>query len=191
MYRQVCQKSGAIKEYPIGSFDVLVEEGTKYPDILGCGAYPFLIVSEQVVTMWQHHHIHSFTTYPVGVAEVNSKKLKDVPPPQYYRVEIDGRCAIDLEASGLRIVDYEPDCDRYTLERINGPKRFQMVADSWDGSDIFRDTKFYPGVSFCTQSILDLAREYQWTNFRFEPMEGTFDSSSKGIDYRKKRARRL
>jgi hypothetical protein len=189
MYRKVCQKSGAVKQYPVGSFDVLVEGGTKYPDILGCGHYPFLIVSERVVTIWQHHDIRSFTTYPVGVAEVNSKKLKDVSPPQYYRVEIDGRCAIDLEASGLRIIDYEPDCDRYTLEPLGGPKGFQMVADSWDGSDVFRDTKLYPRVSFCTQKVLGLASEYQWTNFRFEPMEGPFDNSNKGIDYRKKRRR--
>jgi hypothetical protein len=188
IYRKVCPKHNINLTLPRGAFDVSVEGGTKYPDILGCGSYPFLIASERVVTIWKTHNISGFTTYPVGVAEVQSKRLKDMPPPQYYRIEIDGGCKIDLEASGLRIVAYDPDCPHLVTDPLVAPG-FQMVANSWDGSDLFRDQHLYPAVTFCTEKVLELAREHHMTNFRFEPMERRLGNDSKGIDYRKKRRR--
>lgn len=186
MHHRECSTCGAVEHYPSGAFDVIVEGGTKYPDILGCGAYPFLIVSETVITAWQQAGITCFHTYPVGIAEVKAKKLRDVTPPQYFRAEIDGKCEIDLTASGVKLIRVCPECSR-VIERptLSHERSYHMKAGSWDGCPIFRDSIHYPRVNFCTQYVLNLASQHRFTNFRFEPMLGPFDSASKGVDYLK------
>ena len=64
-------------------------------------------------------------------------------------------------------------------------RRYIMVPGSWDGNPLFRDPILYPRVNFCTQKVLDVAYRYRFTNFRFEQMEGPFDSEGKGINYLK------
>jgi len=184
MIERVCPECGAVENYPSGAFDVVVEGGSKYPDVLGCGAYPFLIVTEAVVTAWQKEGISCFHTYSVGIAEVKSRRLRGVSPPRYLRVEIDGRCKIDLIASGVDVVRICSKCHR-VMERPKYPFQhgYRMEVGSWDGCALFRDPVFYPRVNFCTEAILELARRYRFTNFRFEPMEKPPDPSSKGIDY--------
>ncbi len=184
MVHRVCSDCEAVETYPTGAFDVAVERGIKYPDVLGCGAFPFLIVSEVVITAWHKAKLDCFHTYSVGIAEIKSKKLQGVTPPRYFRVEIDGQCQIDLAASGVKKIRFCPECHNLETRPEIAPG-FRMVPGSWDGSPLFRDPVLYPGVTFCTQMILDIAREHQFTNFRFEPMEGPFDLGGKGIDYLK------
>lgn len=181
---KTCPEYGVVARYPSGEFDVVVEGGNRYPDILGCGAYPFLIVSESVVNAWHDAGITSFQSYLVRVAEVRSKskKLRETAPPNYYRIEIEGRCEIDLAASGLELVHFAPECE-YLVTNPSLPTKFIMKPGSWDGSPLFRDRLRYPSVSFCTELALDIAHQYRFTNFRFEPMQGPLDSWSRGIDY--------
>lgn len=184
MVHRVCTTCGAIEHYPSGAFDVIIESGSTYPDVLGCGAYPFLIVAERVVAAWRAAGVTSFHTFPVGVAAVTARRLRNVAPPGYVRIELDGSCQIDLLASGIAVARICPECHR-VLERpvLSHQRRFIMKPGSWDGSPLFRDALLYPHVSFCTRLILEIARDHQLTNFRFEPMEGPLDSTSKGIDY--------
>ncbi len=179
---QICPKCGSVKYYPNGDFDVTLEKGNKYPDILGCGAYPFLIVSDKVIRAWQEADVCCFHTYEVNITEIKSAKLKDLPAPQYYRVEIDGSCRIDLEASGAKVVKLCPECHHLvTLPSVLNS--FRMVSGSWDGSSLFRDQVNYPMVPFCTETIVKIAFQHRLTNFRFEPMSGPLDPRNKGIDY--------
>lgn len=182
IFEKKCPKCNHIVKYPKGEFDVVVEGGVKYPDVLGCGAYPFLIVSESVIDDWEKAGITSFEKYAVGIAEVRSDHLLDLPLPQYFRIEIEGRCRIDLEMSGLTVKKFCSECGHLETKppTSNG---FHMVPDSWDGSDIFRDIELYPRVNFCTGEIMKLARINKRTNFRFEPMEGPYNVSRSGIDY--------
>lgn len=182
--RRVCPELGAVSQYPSKEFDVVVEGGSYYPDILGCDAYPFLIVSEAVVTAWGDAGITSFQPYLVCVAEARSKskKLHETVPPRYFRIEIDGQCEIDMMASGLEVIHFAPECG-YLVTNPSLPTMFIMKPGSWDGSPVFRDILHYPRVSFCTQLVLDIAHKHRFTNFRFELMEGPLDSWSRGIDY--------
>jgi hypothetical protein len=165
---QICPTCGSVKHYPIGEFDVTVERGSKYPDILGCGAFPFLIVSEKVVRAWKGAGLSCFHTYDIGVVGIKSTKLRNEIPPAYFRIEIDGRCQIDLEASGAKIIRFCPDCQH--LETVPPViTNFRMIPDSWDGSSLFRDIRLYPCVNFCTQNILDIVFQQELTNFFFEP----------------------
>lgn len=182
MISKVCTRCRAVKRYPSGEFDVAVEGGSRYPDVLGCGAYPFLIVSERVIEAWQGAAIDCFHTFAVGLANVKSKRLAGAPAPHYYRVEIDGRCQIDVPRSGVEVVLLCPQCHHLVTRPAISP-RFQMVPGSWDGTPLFRDALHYPRVSFCTQLIIDLATQHKLTNFRFEPMAGPFNPASRGIEY--------
>ena len=184
MIDRKCPECGAGEYYPSGAFDVIIEGGDRYPDILGCGVYPLLIVSESVIDDWHKAGITSFHTYPVNVEDVLTKKLRRVPTPKYFRVEIDGNCKIDLEASGLRVIKYCPECHYLSTEPAVS-LGFKMVPGSRDGSPLFRDADLYPRVNFCTELILELAGKYKRTNFRFESMEGPFDHFSRGIEYLK------
>jgi hypothetical protein len=187
MVHRACRECGSVDHYPSGAFDVTVEGGTKYPDVLGCGAYSFLIVSARAVAVWQEAGVTAFHTYPVNVAEVKSKRLEASAAPQYYSVEIDGRCALDLAASGIGNVRICPGCQRVIAPpRMSSDIRFVLTPGSWDGTDLFRDITTYPRVSFCTDRILQLAGQHRLTNFRFEPMAGPIDPRSKGIDYLKR-----
>ncbi len=183
--RRVCPEYNVVEEYPSGAFNVIVEGGSKYPDILKCGSYPFLIVSEKVVSIWYNADIKNFIIYPVGISQVNSKKLEDIQPPKYFRIEIEGQCKIDLEASRLKVIRHAPKC-HYLVTKPSTPAGFIMKANSWDGSDLFRDSNLYPRVNFCTQRVLNLASKYKLTNFRFELMEGPFNPGNRGIDYLQK-----
>lgn len=180
VYRRECKEHGVVEEYVSGAFDVVVEGGTKYPDVLGCGEFPFLIVSEPVVDAWHEGGIASFHVYPVGITEVRSEGLMGVAPPRYFRVEIDGRCRIDIEASGGRVVRFVPQCHYIETQPPILP-RFSMVPNSWDSSPLFCDPTLFPRVTFCTQEIVDIARKHQFTNFWFGPMAGPFDP--KGVRY--------
>jgi len=184
MIHRVCQDCGSVEHYPSGEFDVTLEGGTKYPDVLGCGAYPFLIVSKAVVLDWERAGITNFERFAVGVASIKSKRLREIPPPEYFRIEITGRCDIDLEASGLKVISFCQNCGHLRTDPAVA-SGFQMVAGSWDGSPLFRDVIKYPRVSFCTNIVFELAYKHQRTNFRFEPMEGPRNAASKGIDYLK------
>lgn len=186
MHYKTCIECGIVEKYPSGAFDVILEKGTKYPDILGCGAYPFLIVSNTVIQAWREASITCFHTYPVGITETKSKKLQSIPQPQYLRVEIDGRCEIDLEASGIEVIRVCSECKRVvTQPRLPNKSGYHMKANSWDGCPLFRDVLLYPRVQFCTDKIIKIASQHRFSNFRFEQMEGPFDNKSKGIPYLK------
>lgn len=186
MIHRVCQACGTVEHYPSGEFDVALEGGSKYPDVLGCGAYPFLIVSEAVTLDWKNAGITQFEKFKVGVASIKSKskRLLEVAPPPYFRIEITGSCDIDLAASGLEVISLCQNCGHLRTKPAVS-SGFRMVKGSWDGSALFRDVIKYPRVSFCTTLILELAYKYQRTNFRFGLMEGPRDAASKGIAYLK------
>ncbi len=179
---QICPKCGSVKSYPKGAFDVTLDKGSKYPDVLGCGAYPFLIVSDKVIQAWQEAGVCCFHTYDVKVEKIKSARLKDLPAPHYYRVEIEGSCRIDLEASGAKAVKFCPEC-HHLVTRPAVLNSFHMISGSWDGSSLFRDQVLYPMVSFCNETIIKIAFQHRLTNFRFEPMAGPLDPENKGIDY--------
>jgi hypothetical protein len=167
-----------------GRFDVDLEGGVEFPDILGCGAFPYLIVSERVVNDWNSNGIDCFTIYEVGIHSIDSAELRKKKAPQYFRVEIKGTCKIDMEQSGLKVVSYCPRCHHKRTDPMLS-EGFRMFADSWNGADLFRDEILYPRVIFCTELVFDIAKHQVHTNFRFEFMEGPFDSGGKGIDYLK------
>lgn len=164
-----CSTCGRAAKYPSGIFDVTVEGGPLFPDFLGCGAYPFLIVSERVVRGWEQCGITSFRAIPVGITNGSGGHPGMLAPPKYYRIEVTGECRIDFTASGAVIKSI---CGRCGEMETDVPyiKTYYILEGSWDGSPLFRDHRFFPMVTFCTAEAKDLALNEHYTNLRFQPV---------------------
>ncbi len=164
-----CPDCGAADSYPAGAFDVTVEGGNAYPDILGCGAYPLMIVSSRVIASWEQNDIGPFVKFPVGVAAAHETMLRSKDAPQYYRVEIAGDVKVDIPRSGGKISQYCARCGQFSIESFTLKKK-AIFAGSWDGSPLFRDKRLFPRVIFCTETVKQLAEKEKHTNFHFEGM---------------------
>ncbi len=142
-----CPDCGCAANYPSGSFDVTIEEGREYPDLLLCGAYPLLIVSARVLSAWRMHGFGPLVSYPVRVVEALDTALSPNKAPDYFRVEVFGSIKVDVPASGGAIKNICPRCGEFETDPLLVQK-FAFFPGSWDGSALFRDERFYPLRNF-------------------------------------------
>jgi hypothetical protein len=169
-----CPDCGAATSYPAGSFDVTIEGGEAYPDFLGCGAYPLMIVSGKVIASWEQHGVGPFVKFPVGVAAALETKLSPNEAPQYFRVEVGGEIMVDVPGSGGQFTRFCVRCGHFSLESMTLKKK-AFFAGSWDGTSLFRDHRLFPRVIFCSESVKRISEAEQFTNCRFEEMIPTPD----------------
>jgi hypothetical protein len=165
-----CDQCGRGAEYPAGAFDAAVEGGSRYPDLLLCGAFPFLIISERVASALRGAGIASFIEYPVRIVAAHDTELKPESAPSYRRVELTGNCRIDLLRSGITVTDVCGRCGEPNRQPAT-TRPLRLLGGSWDGSDLFRDCRYFPHVSFCTEKVVDIVHAHRFANFRFDPME--------------------
>lgn len=175
-----CPECGTRVSYPSGEFDVVIESGSKYPDNLQCGAYPFLIVSEKVVSDWESNGVTGFEKLKVNIAKANSEKLKNIEPPQYYHILVKGKCELNLKEMGVTLVK-TCKCGKKNFEPVTGFP-FVIKEETWDGSDLFISDLF-PRVYFCSEKLIYLAGKNKRTNFLFQAPEAMSEWGAKGIDY--------
>lgn len=164
-----CPECGRAAQYPAGAFDVTVEGGSAFPDVLGCGFYPLLVISDRMVCGLRDSGITCFQEYPVRVVEVLDSPLRSADAPSYSHIELTGECMINFTDSGAVIRSVCANCGEI---KVAPPviKRFAFVDGSWNGCDLFRDHRYFARVSFCTKKIVELANASRWTNCRFQQM---------------------
>ena len=192
-----CSICGEDSRYPDGEITVHLErnKGSKWPDILGCGAELLFIVSRRVLENWQKEGVGEFPIQKVHVKKPYSKNLEGTEPPEYFW--IDGKktrgAILDIEASGFVDGRLCEGCGRiiYNIEKSYDLQNSRIVPyvfnpDSWNGSHLFSTDISYT-MFFCTDLVLECARKYQFLNFRFTPVEEGKATSSKGIKYLTKR----
>lgn len=176
-----------------GDIEVALErkKGSTWPDALGCGAYPFFIVSDRALAAWRAEGVGDFPRHAVRVVGPVPAKLSAQPPPAYSWID-GGRllgARLDFEAGGFVGVRFCPGCGNRTHEvaatynrRRSGRWPFAFVPGTWNGGPLFT-TDLSPTQFFCTSEILRCARDYRLTNFRFLPTEDGGDAESKGLQY--------
>jgi hypothetical protein len=164
-----CDECGRSEWYPAGGFGVRVEGGSAFPDFLGCGAYPLLIASARAVAALRESGIECFDTAPVAIAGSLDNQAALAEAPEYFRLEIAGQCRVNLAESRMTIEKVCHRCGIFSVQP-NLNRRFRIMEGSWDGSDLFRDCRHFPRVSFCTQKVVDIARSCGLTNVRFDRM---------------------
>lgn len=151
--------------YPERDFDVMVKGGSAYPDVLGCGAYPFLIVSEYVIQDWETCGINGYRKYAINVRNVGHYEAPNGFPPQYYHIQITGRVALDLNAMGVEV---KPHCSECGYRRATPSIQFPFVfAEQPDPSSDLFVSDWYPAITFCNHRVLRAAASNRRTNFRF------------------------
>lgn len=162
-----CPMCGRAENVPSGSFDVNVEGGSSFPDFLGCGAYPLLIVSERVVTAWEKGGITTFRSFPVGISSISESLVQRASAPKYFRIEVSGECRIDFAASGAAIKTICSRCGEIETD-VPYIKSFSILSGSWDGSPLFRDYRYFPRITFCSDKAKQIADAEHFSNVRFQ-----------------------
>ncbi len=170
---------------------LLPQKGNKWPDVLGCGAFPLLIISSLVVDGFKRE---SFGNLPLKRIILDGElpaKLKQQAPPEYFCLEgarLRG-AELDAEASGFVGVTRCGVCvslvhDGAATRSKQRANRSPLVIapHSWRGLNLFT-TELNPYYFFGTEELVRLARRYTLTNFRFVPVEEGDPAGHQGIDY--------
>ena len=148
--------------------------GSKWPDVLCWGSYPFFIVSSRVIVAWQEEGIGEFPYHRVTILGSLPKLLVDKDQPAYYW--IDGAkmqgALLDYSASGFVGFRFCSKCGypQYdvsaTYDRQHSRKYpYTFIPGSWNGANLFT-TDLSPTLFFCTEALLQCARAHQLINFR-------------------------
>ena len=185
-----CSDCGTRVTRPVGTIRLQMEpeKGTLWPDVLWTsGGFMGLYVSERVVGVLRSANARFGDAFPALVERPYPRKLKKTTPAQYFLITGECGAKYDFAASGYAIKSVCPACGRIKHDPASRPTRDQFLAGTWNGSDIFY-TDLSPSAHFCTERILDLARSYRWTNFRFVPLEDSYNYSHRGVDYLKSTA---
>ena len=164
-----CDACGRGSEIPEGSFDVVVEGGRQFPDVLYCGAYPFLIVSARVAGDWERSKINDFTRFPVRVKDLTDAQVKLSDAPEYFRIEVSGSCEVDLRRSGLALRKRCRSCGCGRIDRL-AEKGYVVKARSLKGSGLFRDS-ILSAVIFCSSTVSDLATANHHSNVKLQSVQ--------------------
>lgn len=171
--RTACKVCGTEGLKPSGELTVTVDKrgSTRWPDALGCGHYPLLVLSNRVLRDW--------SALGVEVPHAPIRFETEVPPGRYYWIDgaqLRGAC-LDFAASGFVGVEFCSGCGKRThiiseTYRKQHERRWPIVfeAGSWAGQDLFT-TDLSPTSFFCTKRLLDCAREKPHTNLIFIPID--------------------
>ena len=188
-----CEVCGVKPLVAEGDISVTLEprKGKEWPDVLGCGAYPFFIVSGRVIEVWGEDGVGAFPHHRVNVLPPLPETLRASPRPEYFW--LDGArmlgASLDFEASGFVGVRFCPRCGNRTHDigatyerQRSGTWPYQFVPGTWGGAKVFT-TDLSPTMFFCTEDVLHSAARHGLTNFRFLRAEDGHSPGSKGIKY--------
>jgi hypothetical protein len=177
-----------------GDLEVILEQNDacRWPDALGCGAASLFVVSDRALEAWRDDGVGEL---PVG-GRISFRapiptRLQNVKPPAYFWVDGDKimGAKMDFDASGFvgvlfcracgnRIIDVSATYD----SQHSGVRPYVFLPNTWTGANLFT-TDLSSAKFFCTQTVMECARQHQHTNFRFIPVVSGVGSWSKGIDY--------
>ncbi len=194
-----CHVCGVAGQDPVGELRVTMDpkKGSQWPDVLGCGAYPLLVVSERVLEAWTKEGVGTFPAQRVMIGLPLPKRIADVEPPPYFWVDGERMrgAELDFDKSGFVGVQFCPGCgirsedDSATYRKQHARVwPYTFVPGSWNGANLFT-TDLSPAAFFCTAAVVECAAKHGHANFRFVPVEQGTNPESKGIAYLKRSRR--
>jgi DNA-directed RNA polymerase subunit RPC12/RpoP len=187
--RRRCGRCGSWITIPDLSNSVLKLDKQKrflpdyFPDICATGVFHSRVVDEL-----RREECTGFRAYPThwdGLeewVEMMTPKADALEWPQYYRIEILGRVALDRSESDPDGKVYCPECGiRLPGIPVDTSKRYRKIPvhGTWDGSDLCVWRGETQGRSpLCSRRFIDLAARYTWTNLALgDPTPGVFFAS--------------
>jgi len=191
---QPCPQCGARRGGPTRELEVefMRSKARIWPDAVGSGAYPLLIVSRRVLDSWREEGVGEFPVHRVHMLPPFPGQLADTTPPEYFW--LDGskmrRAKLDFDASGFVGVRFCSKCGQRwddipaTYDRQHsGVWPYTFVPGTWSGANLFT-TDLSPAAFFCTEAVVQCAAKHKFTNFKFRPVEwGVVTAGRPGIKY--------
>jgi hypothetical protein len=166
-----CPRCGSTRQRPTGPATCIIEAGLRWTDAIGTsGGSPPFIVSKRVVEGLQAIGAQGYMSYPVAIERISAPALSARGAPKYYYIAPVSSVEVDLPASGS---PPGARCPRCLAAQVDPPPREQRwvpKTETWDGADIF-GLGWFPFGYFCTERVMQLARDGTWTNFRFDPID--------------------
>lgn len=188
-----CPRCGKHTRANVGELDVVLldERGECWPDVIGCGGEPLLIVSARVLQDWKDDGVGEFPYSAIHILDPLPERLAGTEPPEYFW--IDGRkligAKLDFQASGFVGVQFCSACgNRHedvsaTYDRQHSAQwSYTFLEGTWTGEHLFT-TDLSPYAFFCTDAVVECARRHRHTNFRFIPVEEGDNPKSRGLRY--------
>ncbi len=148
---------------------VVGNSGPRWTEVISC--LDGLILQESVCEIIEKENFTGFKAHPIAITEIKSKKLRSLPVPQYYLLEITGR--IDIDVNELDDVGGSicPVCFRRDAQQGNPyrwrEKRIVPKLDTWNNADFVKLRNWRCGMKYCSKRFIDLASKYKWHNFIF------------------------
>jgi hypothetical protein len=142
-----------------------------------------------VISAWKSERLGTIPAKRVRIVGPLPKKLQGTIAPQYFW--IDGTklrgALLDFKASGFVGVKFCTECATRshnigaTYDRQNSAVWPYVFRDgTWAGLNLFT-TDLSQAAFFCTEKLLEIARKYRLTNFRFIPVEEGDGVESRGL----------
>ena len=178
VHTEECPVCGGGPLVPVGDFRALLESkrGTQWPDLIGCGARVGLfVVSGRFVKALRGKGVRVELGGRVEFEEPGPKRLTLADAPEYHWVDGERHRAakMDFEASGYVGVEYCANCGGRSYDiKASKPRDFPVVFDydATSGLDLFT-TDMSSRAFYCTERVLECAREHRLTNVAFGPVE--------------------
>ena len=150
---------------------IYIETGRIWPDFLGHGGgSPSFFVTERVLESMRTEGLTITRATEIPIGQIDSKALKDKPPPRYFVVETAPGIEVDFAATGIP-TDAEGKPVLNPLPKPWPPVAWRLRLSSWNGADLFCYSNFGGSLTLvCTEKVVELAKREGWTNCRFEPV---------------------
>lgn len=176
----VCKTCGANICYPGGCIiaNLAPHRISRWPDVIGSGAYPLLIVSNRAKQLVTIKGLAPESVF--GSVKFSSIPDGSTPPPIYFWV--DGReligAAVDFEKSGFVDVRFCTECGNRTdnvsatyqkRRELGSPYIFK--SGSWMGHNLFT-TDVSPTLFFASEELVHLFKVNNLKNFEFDKIAG-------------------
>lgn len=177
-----CSKCGAVEKYPIGKFEVILEGGSQYPDILQCGQYPLLIVSDRVIQNWKDSKFDGFEAIPISINQIVSESLEKIPVVQYYNIVVTGTCELDYEKMGIKLLEECSECGKATFSKKTWEiNEFYVKRDSIEAGDIFVNHHF-PRKVLVNEKVAECSYRNKHTNTKFLKEKDVLNVMARAVD---------
>lgn len=182
---ETCRKCGSVYlKKEIKTVNLEIEGKGKYPDILLCGEWPLLLISDRTLKVWEQNDIGDFNKYSVKLFRGNGEEISD-NEVKYHHIVITGQCTLDLDAMGIKIIDQ---CEACGIVKYN--------KETWQFGEPIFDQNFanerelfvleqFKNNPLCSRKNLELIYNNKLTNFLITKCEDMFDYCAEEIDIKK------
>jgi hypothetical protein len=144
------------------------ERGTKWPDLMHAGGFLNCFLAARILESFRNLNCTIRHATEIPIVEIGSKKLRLIPPPRYFIVQVANGIERDWAASSTPFdADSNPVLDPLNL------KPAIAKLSTWNGQDIFSWSNMGNRLGLtllCTERVVELAAKEKWTNVEFKPV---------------------